>query len=311
MHTAQKFIPGKPGESGYIMNINFINPITNEKCEISVSMSVPYAPLTVALENIIDSFPASNQAEFGKTLVSMVNKAMRENAVADVVNSDNIFCALAERVTYGAYTIKPGENGTGYALGNVSAVDKEVSVFSKSENKTVKERRKAFVTYADCVKYVKALNRENKKNGLDLFAMSGDFTASEMRKIRYFILCANGRLSDKDKENLVNRGEEYACFLEEKDSNNGKKARVQVFYDIFNRHTGKAVKAIAPVENNVVKECTSYNSMYKLDKDSNETAYISALFNEWLNSEMVTATSYKAKKPEFVGKKKKTEEAKA
>lgn len=293
------------------MVINYKNPITEEKHEINVALSIPCATLSATLESIIDTFPAESQAELGKALVNSVNKCMKTNAIIDVVYTENIFVALAKRVTYGAYTIKPGENGTGYALGNVSAVDKEVSVFNKAENKTVKERRKAFVTYADCAKYVKTINRENKKNGANLFVMAGDFTASEMRKIRYFILCANGRLSDKDKENLVARGEEYAVFLEDKDSNNGKKARVQVFYDVFNKHTGKAIKAVAPIESNVVKECTSYNSMYKLDKDSNETAYISAFFNEWLNSEMVTATSYKAKKPEFIGKKKKTEEAKA
>ena len=290
-----------------MFTINYKNPITEEKHEIMVAMAVPYAKLSTTLENIIDTFPAESQAELGKALVNTVNKAMKNNAIFDVVYAENIFVALANRVTYGAYTIKPGDNGTGYVLGSVSMVDKEVSVFNKAENKTVKERRKAFVTYADCVKFVKVLNRENKKNDAELFAMAGDFTASEMRKIRYFILCANGRLSNKDKENLVARGEEYACFLEDKDSNNGKKARVQIFYDIFNKHTEKSVKAIAPVENNVVKECTSYNSMYKLDKDSNETAYINALFNEWLNSEMVTATSYKAKKPEFVGKKKNAE----
>ena len=290
------------------MKINYINPITNEKHEITVALSVPCESVKIALESILDGLPVENQAELGKPLINAVNKAMKSNAIEGVVYAENVFATLANRVTYGAYSIKTMETGTGYELNSVSMVDKEVSVFSKSENKTVKERRKAFVTYADCVKFVKALNRENKKNGIDLFAMAGDFTPSEMRKIRYFILCANGRLSDEDREKLVARGEEYAVFLEDKDSNNGKKARVQVFYDIFNGHTGKAVKAIAHVENNVVKECTGYNSMYKLDKDGNESAYISALFNEWVNSELVTATKYKAKKPELDMKKKKKKE---
>jgi hypothetical protein len=287
------------------MNINFNHPITGEKCEISVVLSVPCETVKMKLESIIDTFPVEKQAALGKPIINMVNSAMKNNAVSGVVYSDDIFRALAERVTYGAYTIKAMETGTGYELNSVSMVDKEVSVFSKTENKTVKERRKAFVTYADCVKFVKALNRENKKNGIDAFAMSGDFTASEMRKIRYFIPCVNGRLSDDDRAKLAERGTEYACFLADRFSNDGRKARVQTFYDIFNRHTGKAVKAIARVENNVVDECKSYNSMYKLDKDGSEFAYISALFNEWLNSELATATSYKAKAPEFDSKKKK------
>ncbi len=287
------------------MKVMFKNPVTAEKHEITVALSVPCATVTVAVENIIDTFPAEVQAEHGRTLLALVNKAMKHNAVSSVVYAENLFAALANRVTYGKYTIKPGENGTGYALGNTSTVDKEVKIFNAKEKKTEKVRRVAFVTYADCVQFVKALNTENKKNNAPLFSMPGDFTPAEMRKIRYFIKCANGRLDEKDRENLIARGEEYSAFLEDKDSANGKKARVQIFYDIFNRHTGRNIRGIHHVENNVVKAMTSYDTMYKVDKDSAETAYISALFNEWLNSELVTATAYRAKNPESVGKKKK------
>ena len=294
------------------MNIIITNPVTNEKHKITVALSVPCASVKMAIESIIDTFPADVQAEYGRNIIAAINRTMKNNAIADVVFSKNIFAALAQRVTYGKYAIHPGESGTGYTLDSFDIADKIVKVINPKTGKKEDERRKAFVTYADCVRYVKAMNTENKKNGAALYTIPGDFGADAMRKIRYFILAANGRLTEENKAMLTERGADYAPFLEDKDSNNGKKARVQVFYDIFNAATGKNVKAIHHVENNVVKECTTYNSMYKLDKDSNETAYISALFNEWLNSEMVTATAYRAKKPEAAkkGKKKTAETAK-
>jgi hypothetical protein len=288
------------------MLVKFVNSITAKEYEINVVMSAPYPALTVAIENIVDGFPAEVQAEHGRVLISAINSAMKNNAVRDVVNSADIFVAMAERVTFGKYTIKPGENGTGYALGSSTTADKEVKVYNTTAKKSEKVRRPAFVTYDDCTRYAKALNRERKKANADLFILPGDFSASEMRKLRYFIRSAENRLSEKDVENLSARGAEYAPFSAGM-SNEAKKSRVSVFYDIFNARTGKAVKPVHHVENNVVKECTSYNSMYKLDASANESKYISALFNEWLNSELVTATAYRAKAPETVGKKKPAE----
>lgn len=296
-HSTEKYLADKRQKVGNPMKFNYVNPVTNEKREVSVTDKIPYTALTVVLENIIDSFPVEKQAEHGRQLVAIINHALKFNAVAEVAQSANIFAKLAERVTYGKYTIKANEDGTGYALGSMSKVDKEVTV-KNADGKSVKERRFAFVTYADCVKFVKGINAENKKNGADLFSMSGDFTADEMRKLRYFIKSANGRLTDAERDILAERGESYAPFLMDKDSANGKKSRVQVFYDIFNGRAGKSVNAIHHIETNVLKECNTYNSMYKLDKDANESLYITALFNEWLNSEMVMATAYRAKNPE-------------
>ncbi len=287
------------------MKITINNPITNEKHEITVATAVPNPALKLAIENIIDKFPKNVQVELGRGIVNTVNRAMKNNAVESVVYSDNIFVALAKRVTYGRYTIKIDESGVGYSLDSSTTVDKEVKIYDVAEKKTVKTVRHAFVTYADCVKLLRAINNEHKKNNIATIAMNGDFDADEMRKIRYFILCANGRLTDENRATLAERGADYAPFLEDKDSNNGKKNRAQIFYDIFNAHTGKSVKAIHHIENNVVKECSSYNTMYKLDKDSSESVYISALFNEWLNSELVTATAYLAQAPEKKAKAKK------
>ena len=296
-HSTEKYLADKRQKVGNPMKINYVNPVTNEKREISVTDKVPYTALSVVLENIVDSFPVEKQCEYGRALLSVVNSALKQNAVAEVANSDNIFAKMAERVTYGKYTINPNEDGTGYEMGNMSKVDKHVSV-KNEDGKSVKDRRFAFVTYADCVRYARAVNIANKKDGLGEFVMRGNFNADEMRKLRYFIKSANGRLTEKEREILAERGESYAPFLMDKDSANGKKARVQVFYDIFNGRAGKSVNAIHHIENNVLKECNSYSSMYKLDKDASESVYITALFNEWLNSEMVMATAYRAKNPE-------------
>jgi hypothetical protein len=292
------------------MLVKFVNPITSEKHEINVEMSIPCVELTIAIENIIDTFPAEVQAEHGRKLASMVNNALKMNAVYNVVHADDIIVAMSKRVTYGKYTIEPGENG-GYALGSATIADKEVKVFNAKENKTEKVRRPAFVTFVDCVKLAKAINAENKKNNADTFVMGGDFNADEMRKLRYFILASDNRMSEKDVENCKARAEKdsaYNAFLMG-NSNEAKKARVKIFYDIFNARTGKSVPAIHHVENNVVRECTSYNSMYKVEASANEARYISALFNEWLNSELVTAKNHRAKAPETIGKKKKKKNA--
>jgi hypothetical protein len=291
------------------MLVKFVNPVTLEKHEINVAMSIPCTALTIALETIIDSFPAEVQAEHGRKLVSLVNNALKHNAVDNVVHADDIIVAMSKRVTYGKYTIEAGENG-GYALGSATIADKEVKVYNVEAKKTEKVRRPAFVTYADCVKFAKAINAENKKNNVELFTMGGDFNADEMRKLRYFILASDNRMSEKDVENCKARAEKdsaYNAFLMG-NSNEAKKARVKIFYDIFNARTGKSVPAIHHVENNVVRECTSYNSMYKVEASANESRYISALFNEWLNSELVTAKAHRAKAPEAIGKKKKKAE---
>lgn len=289
------------------MLVNFVNSITSEKHEFDVRVSIPCAELTVIIEDIIDTFPAEVQAEHGRKLVNMVNNAMKYNAVNNVVFTTDVFVAMARRVTYGKYTVESGENG-GYALGSATVTDKEVKVFNAKENKTEKVRRPAFVTYADCVKNVKTRNAEYKKDGSDYtMTIPGDFNADEMRKLRYFILASDNRMSEKDVENCKARAEKdgaYNAFLMG-NSNEAKKARVKIFYDIFNAKTGKSVPAIHHVENNVVRECTSYNSMYKVEASANEARYISALFNEWLNSELVTAKNHRAKAPEAIGKKKK------
>ena len=289
------------------MKVKFTHPVDKKEYEFTVALSVPHTVVTVYLENILDSLPVEYRFTVGKDIVNEVNKCMKNIAVESVVYSGNVFVAMAERVTYGAYSLGKEEDGVTYTLGNTNIVSKKVDVFSKKEGKFVQEARPAFVTYSDVVKFVKAYNKLAKAEGRTALLIDGNFTDEEMRKLRYFIKSANGTLSEAEVDTLKYRAEHdksYEAFLMDKNSSDGKKARVQVFYDIFNRHTGKAVKAIQFVENDVLKECTTFNSMYKIDKNGNEVAYITALFNNWLNSELVTSVQHRAKAPE-TGKGKK------
>ena len=282
------------------------NPVTNEAVELSVNLAKPYAGLRVTVENIIDSFPVDKQAELGAELVSIVNSMLKAVAVENVVFSANIWEAMGEHVTYGAYTIKAGENGNGYALGSVSAVSRIVKYKDNGEEKT--EARPAFVSYADCVKFVKAYNKEAKKAEKHTIALPHDIAsdADAMRKIRYFIRSVNGTMTAEDTETCRVRGGDYVVFTE-KNNADGRKHKAQAIYNIFNAITGKDVSAIGRIVNDVCLECNSAKSMYKVNTTGNETAYISALYNHYVNSDVIAIDKHKAKAPEKTSNKKNKE----
>lgn len=288
------------------MKMNYINPITNEHVELSTEMVVPYAGMRVVMENIIDSFPVDKQAELGAELVAMVNKMFKTNAIKNAVYSNNVWVAMGEKITYGKYTIVSGENGRGYALNSVSVVTRSVKY--KVDGVETVENRPAFVTYADCVKYVKAYNKEAKKAEKHCIALPHDINADAdaMRMVRYCIRSINGTMDNADVEACRVRGGKYLVWLE-KNNADGRKHKAQAIYDIFNAITGKEVVAIGRVINDVCLECNTSKSMYKVNTTGNEIAYITAFYNQYINSELVAIDRHKAKAPEK-NSKKKTEE---
>lgn len=284
------------------MKRTFVNPMNGEKLEISVSLCKPYPALRVAMENIIDSFPAELQAEHGSALVSLVNDSMRAIAIESVVNSGNIWTAMLEKVTYGAYSIKAGENGNGYALDSVTTVSRVVKY--KVDGQEVTENRPAFVSYADCVKYMRAYNKQAKKDGRTQLALPHDINADadSMRMVRYFIRSVNGTMSTEDAESCRVRGGAYAVW-NERNNADGRKHKAQAIYDIFNNITGREVQAIGRVVNDVMTECNSAKSMFKVATTGGEVAYITALWNQYINSDIVAIDRHKAKAPEKASKK--------
>lgn len=284
------------------MKRTFVNPMNGEKHEISVSLCKPYPALRVVLENIIDSFPAELQAEHGSALVSLVNDAMRTIAIESVVYSKNIWVAMLEKVTYGAYSIKAGENGNGYALDSTTTVSRVVKY--KVDGNEISENRPAFVTYADCVKYMRAYNKQAKKAEAMQIALPHDISADAdaMRMVRYFIRSVNGIMSAEDTESCNVRGGAYAVW-NERNNADGRKHKVQAIYDIFNSITGGNVQAIGRIANDVMTECNSAKSMYKVATTGGEIAYISALYNQYINSGVVAVDRHKAKAPEKTSKK--------
>ena len=291
------------------MKRTFVNPVNGEKVDVSVSMSVPYSALRVVLENIIDNFPSDKQAEHGSSLVSLVNDMMKTLAIESVVYSGNIWASMLNKVTYGAYSIKAGENGNGYALDSVTTVSRVVKY--KMDGEEVTENRPAFVTYADCVKYMRAYNKMAKKEERMTIALPHDIStdADTMRHIRYFIRSVNGIMSTDDVDACNVRGGDYAVW-NERNNADGRKHKAQIIYDIFNKLTGGDVQAIGRVVNDVMAECNSAKSMYKVATTGGEVAYITALFNQYVNSNLVAVDRHRAKAPEK-NSKKKTEKAEA
>ena len=285
------------------MKRTFINPVNGEKVEISVSMSAPYSALRVVIENIIDSFPSEKQAEHGSALVSLVNDMMKTIAIESVIYSGNIWNAMLKKVTYGAYSIKAGENGNGYALNSVATVSRVVKY--KKDGEEITENRPAFVTYADCVKYMRVYNKEAKKAERMTIALPHDISADAdaMRHIRYFIRSVNGIMSEDDAEACRVRGGEYLVW-NERNNADGRKNKAQTIYNIFNAITGENVQAIGRVVNDVMAECNSAKSMYKVATTGGEVAYITALFNQYVNSNVHAVDRHRAKAPEKSSKKK-------
>jgi hypothetical protein len=280
----------------------FVNPVNGEKVEISVSLCKPYPALRVAMENIIDSFPAELQAEHGSALVSLVNDTMRAIAIESVVNSGNIWNAMLEKVTYGAYSIKAGESGNGYALDSTTSVSRVVKY--KVDGQEVAENRPAFVSYADCVKYMRAYNKLAKKEERTQIALPHDIAkdADAMRMVRYFIRSVNGIMTAEDADACRVRGGAYAVW-NERNNADGRKHKAQAIYNLFNAITGRNVQAIGRVVNDVMQECNSAKSMFKVATTGGEVAYITALFNQYINSDVVAVDKHKAKAPEKASKK--------
>ena len=288
----------------------FVNPMNGEKVEISVAMCKPYPALRVAIENVIDSFPTDKQAEYGASLVSLVNDMMKTIAIESVVYSGNIWVTMFDKVTFGAYSIKAGENGNGYALDSTTSVSRIVKY--KVNGEEVSENRVAFVSYSDCVKYMRAYNKDAKKAEKMTIALPHDISADAdaMRHIRYFIRSVNGIMTAEDIESCNVRGGAYSVW-NERNNADGRKHKAQAIYNLFNAITGKEVQAIGRVVNDVMAECNSAKSMYKVATTGGEVAYITALFNQYINSDVVAVDRHKAKAPEKSSKKntKKAEES--
>ena len=284
------------------MKRTFVNPMNGESMEVSVSLAKPYSALRVAIENIIDNFPSDKQAEHGSALVSLVNDCMKTIAIESVVYSGNIWKTMFNKVTYGAYSIKAGENGNGYALDSVTTVSRIVKY--KVNGEEVTENRPAFVTYADCVKYMRAYNKSAKKEERMQIALPHDIgaDADAMRHIRYFIRSVNGIMSEDDAEACNVRGGDYAVW-NERNNADGRKHKAQIIYNIFNAITGEEVQAIGRVVNDVCQECNSAKSMYKVATTGSEVAYITALFNQYINSNVAAVDKHKSKAPEKNNKK--------
>lgn len=284
------------------MKRTFVNPMNGEKVEISVSLAKPYPALRVAMETIIDSFPAEKQAEYGSALVSLVNDMMKTVAIESVVYSKNIWVTMFDKVTYGAYSISTNESGNGYALDSTSHVARKVKYKVDGEEK--EEFRHAFVSYADCVKYKRAYNKEAKKAEKMQIALPHDIDADAeaMRHIRYFIRSVNGIMSPEDVESCNVRGGDYLVW-NERNNADGRKHKAQKIYNIFNALTGNDVQAIGRVVNDVMTECNSAKSMFKIATTGGEVAYITALYNQYINSNVVAVDRHHAKAPEKNSKK--------
>lgn len=268
----------------------------NKSVDIDINTKTPVIELTAQLSNIFDEFPVDTVIDEGQKILAKVNKALLNNAIDEVIFTDNIFKTMYNKITYGKYTIKYNEDKTGYLLSSVNIVSKAIPTDKKNEDgKTIKENRPDFIDYVKVCKRYSQLKSEYKKQDLKLDALKGDFKPLEKMLISVFINNVLDRpLTDLQVAKLNAKGDEFKRFTEK--SNNAKLDQLNYIYDIFNKHTGNNTKAINKVIGNIYDEMKNFSSKYMLSTVENETTVISIIFNHYVNSSMITYEKYKAQK---------------
>ena len=289
----------------------------NQPVELTVNSTIPTEDLKAQLILLLDEFPVESVAEYGKSIVNAINKAMYNNAVDSIINSPNIFVEMFKQVTYGKFTLKAdNESGRGYLLGDTNIVSKIVNLGKNSKGEKITESRPAFITYQEVVKrydyLVKLEKRQAKENNVKpvILPLNHNFSVNQLNLVSVFISNILGNeLSTTQKARLEKLGDDFKRFADI--SNNAKLEQLKYFYDIFNKHTGKDIKPISIVIKNLYKELTTFSSKFYIDSVESEVFVISAIFNHYINSNKVIAEKYKAKKVEKLLEEKDKAEKKA
>lgn len=286
-------------------NVNFTRP-DDSTVSILVKCAVPAPELTEAIKDAIGSYGSDEQFTIGSDLVRKVNDRMKWNAIDYAIASADFLTALATPVTYGVYTIKAGENGRGYALGNCSIKSAEVPTGKKGpDGKTVKELRPVFIDYSEFMKRVAELDKENKKKGRPPVKLNGELPDKWNRILTMLSNAMVNGLTNADLETIKAWGEPYTAMLpgDGEHYENWVVRVIQGFYDLLNARTGNSYKAIKPVffekvgmengapvfRNRILQELVKYRSKTKTEVIGGNVALFTIILNEYINTGVAVA----------------------
>ena len=293
--------------------VNF--KVNGKDYAIMVDGHKPNANITKCMEYVLDEYiKLDNNITLCKSVVNDINKALKNNIIMDIIylaneENNNIFNVLANKHTFGGYSIKFEENI--YTLSNVTTVEKPVEKVKENgiEKITV---RPIFITYDDIIKFVANNNSKCKKDDtIEKFTLTNEIISNDfMRKIRFFSKCIDDTLTDNDKEYFTKAMEtdtDYKAFAKYFDDRNSKTAKaeiMQVFYNYFSTKTNLDAKALPFIWELVKLSVLSYKNVIKKLDNKKENAYINALFIEFINSNEKLILKHNAKNPIESTKKK-------
>lgn len=293
----------------------------------NVVSSRPTSELTAEIKSFLSDFPSDKQSSEGSALVGNINQAMKNVAIDSIINSDDILKSLASAVTYGCYTVKPGENNRGYALSNFDKKVATVKTGAKNaEGKAVKEERPLFIDYGEFMRRVAELDRLNKKKQLPLVKLNGELPGKYEQLLTMLANAMTVGLSADDIALIEKWGTPFTALLqgESEKYENWIVRFVQGFYDLLNARTGKSYKIIKPVVfdrvvtngepvfvNRILLELRKYRSKTRTESDNGNTGLFTIILNEYINTGVAVAKHSKIKTVSEVFKtEEKTEEVK-
>lgn len=254
------------------MSINYKNPKTGEKVEISVSMSAPYATLNKAVENMVDVFSTDEQT--AKSIISAINAELKHNACMSVAFAENPLLTLVNKPTFGRYKLS-NDNDT-LILG--------------SEN-MVMCSDKATPNYID-YKTLKSAVKKYNASAENKYHLSVDFSTADITYFQAVAKFIAKTATDNDYTKCAELGDNFALLADtankEKSfvpTNENRTAIVQACYDRINNRTKLEVKAVGVVFNNLYKTYAKRDAKTATDTEHGKiNNFISLLMIEYINS---------------------------
>lgn len=278
------------------MNANF-KTTNNHKFSIEVVDHLPdigtMSDIIADIEDGVALEELSTRDELLSTVVSAVNRMFKEVAVNAVMLSGDVIRSLCSGVTYAKiYASKDGDSVT--LNGGIAERKVKVGTIDKTP---IFENRPDYVQYTDVIRAFNAYNKQLKKEGYkEGYTLKGGINARQFDLLTVFCHNLSGKLSDKDVRTLEKLGETFATFAES--SNTKRLESVQFFYDLFNSHTGKNLKAIGFIVNELKndKRLATFDSQHYISTVPGEYTLLSVLISHYINTGKKVLEKSKAKK---------------